>query len=338
MIRYLENNEKQNIRPLYEHCFDDTKEYTDYYFQNRLPGNHVIVNERDNKIVNCVHLIPKTVILGKLKTNIIYIYGVGTYEEYRKQGIMSETFKHLLKDMFMDMEAFTYLIPSDEGKAKVYSGLGFEYVMDKQNLKPVDQRKKATHSLIYRKAEKSDLIRLAIFAQASMEKNYSVSLAKDSDYFKKINELIKIEGGDIDIYVENKVIVGYRIWIDGEILEEVLDPSIQSLNWLESTGKPYVMARIINIRKTVRLLGFQGEGRKILKITDPVLEENNGCFILTYGHGNVKLDKVKEEQLMEDNEFDLTIGELTAHIFGYKIIEGLPLVCKKDSFFINDYL
>ena len=58
MIRYLENNEKQNIRPLYEHCFDDTKEYTDYYFQNRLPGNHVIVNERDNKIVNCVHLIP----------------------------------------------------------------------------------------------------------------------------------------------------------------------------------------------------------------------------------------------------------------------------------------
>ena len=82
--------------------------------------------------------------------------------------------------------------------------------MDKQNLKPVDQRKKATHSLIYRKAEKSDLIRLAIFAQASMEKNYSVSLAKDSDYFKKINELIKIEGGDIDIYVENKVIVGYR--------------------------------------------------------------------------------------------------------------------------------
>ena len=41
---------------------------------------------------------------------------------------------------------------------------------------------------------------------------------------------------------------------------------------------------------------------------------------------------------MEDIEFDLTIGELTAHIFGYKIIEGLPLVCKKDSFFINDYL
>lgn len=112
--------------------------------------------------------------------------------------------------------------------------MGFEYVMDKQNLKPVDQRKKATHSLIYRKAEKSDLIRLAIFAQASMEKNYSVSLAKDSDYFKKINELIKIEGGDIDIYVENKVIVGYRIWIDGETLKKFLIRQYRVLTGLKA--------------------------------------------------------------------------------------------------------
>ena len=159
--------------------------------------------------------------------------------------------------------------------------------------------------------------------------------------FKIISGIYGYDSGDI--YTSKDCEIGYleqntNFHSENTILEEVLDPSIQSLNWLESTGKPYVMARIINIRKTVRLLGFQGEGRKILKITDPVLEENNGCFILTYGHGNVKLDKVKEEQLMEDIEFDLTIGELTAHIFGYKIIEGLPLVCKKDSFFINDYL
>ena len=73
MIRYLENNEKQNIRPLYEHCFDDTKEYTDYYFQNRLPGNHVIVNERDNKIVNCVY--PKDSYTWKTKDkHYLYIW------------------------------------------------------------------------------------------------------------------------------------------------------------------------------------------------------------------------------------------------------------------------
>ena len=88
------------------------------------------------------HSSVKTVILGKLKTNIIYIYGVGTYEEYRKQELCQKHLKHLLKDMFMDEEAFTYLIPSDEGKAKVYVvdwGLNMLWI---QNLKPVDHKER----------------------------------------------------------------------------------------------------------------------------------------------------------------------------------------------------
>lgn len=70
---------------------------------------------------------------------------------------------------------------------------------------------------------------------------------------------------DIDIYVENKVIVGYRIWIDGEILEEVLDPSIQSLNWLESTGKPYVMAMNHKHQKDSKTFRISGRRKKDFK-------------------------------------------------------------------------
>lgn len=338
MIRYLEKDEKQNIRPLYEQCFNDGDAYTDYYFNERLSNNYVMVDEAGSEIVGAIHLIPQNVIVGKLKTDIIYIYGVGTLKKYRHQGIMKEMFVRLLKDMFGDMEPFTYLIPSDEINAEIYRKFGFEFVMDRRNMKTPDQRKKPTHSLISRKAEHSDFIRLSIFAQSSMEKQYRVTLAKDIEYFRKIEELIGIEGGNIEIYVENKVIVGYRIWVDGEIFEEVLDSSIQSMGWLGGERKPYAMARIINIRKTLRLLGFKGVGQKIIKITDSIIEENNGCFKLDYQHGNVKLDKVDEKELEDTPEFDLTIGELTAHIFGYKIIEGLPVVCQKDSFFINDYV
>lgn len=339
MIKYLENNEKKNVRQLYEYCFDDSREYTDYYFDKRLPNNGVVINETEEKnIAAAMHLVPQNVIVGALKTNIIYIYGVGTFEQYRNKGFMKAMFSQVLKEMFTEMEAFTYLIPSNENNADIYRKLGFEFVMDKHDMKPIENRKKATHSLILRKAEHSDLIRIAIFAQASMEKKYSVALVKDIEYFRKIKELIDIEGGHIEIYVENKVIVGYRIWIDEEIFEEVLDPSIQSMSWLGSGRKPYAMARLINIRKTLRLLNFKDFGQKYIKITDPVIEENNGCFQLIYQHGNVKLDKVDEKQLNIEPEFDITIGELTAHIFGYKVIDGLPQVCKKDSFFINDYV
>lgn len=338
MIRYLENHEKQNIRPLYEHCFNDTDQYTEYYFEKRLHRNHVVVNEQDDKIVSAVHLIPKTAIVGKLKTNIMYLYGIGTDAAYRKKGIMRDTVSYVIKDLFNDMEAFTYLIPAKADTADIYRKLGFEYVMDKPKMKTLEQIKKPTHSLISRKAENADLVRLAIFAKSATEKKYCVTLSKDVEYFRKIKELIEVEGGYIEIYIENKVIVGYRIWLDDEVLEEVLDPSISVMSWCENQGNPYLMARVLNIRKTLRLLEFKSFGQKIIKLSDPVIEENNGCFRLSYDHGNVKLDKIDESTLEHEPEFDITIAELTAHIFGYNIIDGLPEVCKKGCFFVNDYL
>ena len=40
MIRLLEGKEKIKSRPLYEECFlEDTKEYIDYYYNNRVSEN-----------------------------------------------------------------------------------------------------------------------------------------------------------------------------------------------------------------------------------------------------------------------------------------------------------
>ena len=108
MIRYLEKNEKLNIRSIYEQCFQDSKEYTDYYMNNCLKNNFVAVDEEDGEIIGAVHLIPKTVTTGKLKTNVFYIYGVSTLEKYRRKGVMKSIFKYILSDMYEDMEAFTY--------------------------------------------------------------------------------------------------------------------------------------------------------------------------------------------------------------------------------------
>ena len=74
MIRYLEKDEKQNIRPLYEQWFNDGDAYTDYYFNERLSDNYVMVDEAGSEIVGAIHLIPQNVIVGKLKTDIIYIW------------------------------------------------------------------------------------------------------------------------------------------------------------------------------------------------------------------------------------------------------------------------
>ena len=110
------------------------------------------------------------------------------------------------------------------------------------------------------------------------------------------------------------------------------------MSFIDGERKPYAMARILNVRKTLRMLGFRTFGHKIIRISDPVIEENNGCFRLTYHHGNVKLDKINEDNMSTPPEFEITIGEFTSHIFGYNIIQGLPEVCPKDGFYINDYV
>ena len=335
MIRYLEQNEKPNIRELYEECFSDSKALTDYYFDNRLPNNFVAVNEKDGQMLSALHLIPKTAVIGKLKSRVMYIYGVGTRQFARQQGNMRELLNTVIRDMYQDMEAFTYLIPTSQGSANAFRKFGFEYVMDKPFTKPMDNWKKATHSLILRKADHSDMVRLSIFAKSNTENRYKVTLSKDTDYFKELNKLIEVEGGDIEIYVENKVIMGYRVWIDNEIYEEVLDPSIQSMSYYENEGRPYLMARIMSVRKTLRMLDFRGNGSVIIRISDPVIEENNGTFRFTYHHGSVKMDRLDDDVMPE---IDVSIGELTAHIFGYNQIEGLPSVAEKSTVFINDYI
>lgn len=338
MIRLLENKEKIKSRPLYEHCFvEDTKEYIDYYYNYLIRENEVVVNEQDGEIVSAVHLIPKAVIAGNVKTNIIYLYGVGTWEKYRKKGYIKEIFHIIIQSMFDNMDIFTYLIPSSEENANIYRNFGFEYVMDKYIMEEPEHRRKPSHSVITRKAEDSDLVKLSIFAQQAVYSRHSVSLSKDLEYFRRIKQIVEIEGGTIDIFVNNKVIVGYRIIIDDEIFEEVLDSSIQNLSWLSKKKNPYAMARIINIRKTLRQLSFKDFKERTIKITDPVLQENNGYFKMRYHYGSVKLEKCDKKDI-EKVDFDVTIGELGAHIFGYKKIPGFPTVCKEDSFFINDYV
>lgn len=59
MIRYLEKNEKLNIRSIYEQCFQDSKEYTDYYMNNCFKNNFVAVDEEDGEIIGAVHLIQR---------------------------------------------------------------------------------------------------------------------------------------------------------------------------------------------------------------------------------------------------------------------------------------
>jgi len=93
-----------------------------------------VVNEKDGEIVSAIHLIPKDAVVGNLKTNVTYIYAVATWEKYRKKGYIKEIFQDVISSMFLNMDVFTYLIPSSPENAEIYRKFGFEFVMDKREM------------------------------------------------------------------------------------------------------------------------------------------------------------------------------------------------------------
>ena len=338
MIRLLDTFEKQNSRNIYEKSFtEDSKAYVDYYYNHRINDNEVVVYEKDGKIVSAMHLIPKNIIFGEKKSEAKYIYAVSTLEEYRKKGYSSQIFKEVLKEMYDNAEAFTYLIPSDEQVAGVYRKLGFEYVMDKKELIADNRRKKPSNAFMIRKAENSDLLKLSIFAQSALYDRYSITLEKTIDYFKNMQELAAHCGGKIEIFTERKVIVGYRIWLEDELIEEVLDGEIQNLCWLAGSSKPYLMLRIVNVEKFLQGLKFREFSSFIIRIKDEIISENNGTFKFAYRAGNVKITKIDDNNGIKP-DYEMTIDEFTACIFGKGAVEEFPMWCSTNGVFINDYV
>ena len=338
MIRLLDTFEKQNSRNIYEKCFEeDSKEYTDYYYNHRLSDNEVVVYEENGKIVSALHIIPKRIILGGKKDEAKYIYGVSTLEQYRKKGYSSQIFKEVLNKLYNNAETFTYLIPSDEQVANVYRKLGFGYVMDKKSMIPQSRRKKPSNAFMLRKAENSDLLKLSIFAQSALYEKYSITLEKNTEYFQKMQELAAHCGGRIEIFTNRKVIAGYRIWLEDELVEEVLDDGIQNLCWLSGQEKPYLMLRILDVEKMMSELKFKEFNSVIINIRDEIIKDNNGTFEFSYHSGKVKTTRLKDSGKIK-SDYEMTIDEFTSNIFGKGSIDEFPMICGTKGVFINDYV
>ena len=142
------------------------------------------------------------------------------------------------------------------------------------------------------------------------------------------------EGGKIELYFENRIVLGYRVVFEDEIIEEVLDDTISELSLIDDAmSKPYAMARLLNIEKTLKMLGTKETGNVVVKVKDSVIKDNDGTFLWRFGNNLQSFEKMNLKP-----EVEVTIGQLTAHVFGYRQIKGLPIMNAGKGFFINDYV
>lgn len=358
-VKRLEEFEKKDILPVYEDIFDDSDAYVNYFHNEVLPGSEVFACIVNDGITGVLCLIPKNVSVGNQKMLCHYIYGVATKTEWRRQGVMSCIIKNAINHLYLSGmgDYFTYLIPSPVSNVGIYEKYGFGAVMDKSCDSHIDMKMKINtnmeinnemntdvdidinihfqnkylNAVLKKRAEYSDAKRLSQFAEAYVSKTYGVYLTKDRHYFERMLMLMEAEGGGVDIYFVDGNIVGYRIGFDDETVEEVFD--YETEDKAANEIRPYVMARIINIRKMMELMRTAEEGEVTVCVEDSVIDDNNGAYLWRYGKNISVFERTSLESKVK-----VSIGELASHIFGYRTVAGLPEMNVKNGVFINDYI
>ena len=109
VVKRLEQEACLTLRPLWEEVFyEDSVEFTDYYFQEKAVRNRGFVlqgmGEKAEEVRAMLYLSPYPMMLRVgcewECREICYIVGVGTKKEYRHRGYMNRLLRAALRDMY----------------------------------------------------------------------------------------------------------------------------------------------------------------------------------------------------------------------------------------------
>lgn len=217
MIRYLSEDEREYIRPLYEEAFDDSQAFVDYYFHSYVRGrSKCLVAEDSGQIVSMISIHEKRWRMREEGTcTVWYLYGIATMRTHQRQGYMRRLMERILSDGEHAGIAYIYLIPVNP---KVYEELGFQLV-DKGESTGLDLTgSKAEHGFIWKSLGQAegeqgqvdiyeDLARG--YAAFHQERGFDAYIDKDAEYFREQAMRARLEQGDIYLLYDEDTLIAF---------------------------------------------------------------------------------------------------------------------------------
>lgn len=324
MIKYLSNNEKDNTRIIWENIFqEDTKKFLDYYYTYKNSDNKILCKYVDEKIVSMLHLNPYKLNINNKEFLSYYIVAVATLPEHRKKGYMGELLNKSLNDMYKENVPFTFLRPA---KKEIYLPFDFEYIynhnyleLNNCNLQEIE-------------INENDYESIANFTNEFLNNRCNTFCIRDSKYIDTLLKEVKSENGNIIKLFDNNNFIGYYVyWGLNEKIVRAIFVYENFTNIKEA--KPLVMGRIINLYEFFKNFSTKDEDISIyLNIKDNIIIENNGLFKLNISKNKSYIEKVENENIIE-NILNINIQDLLSIFFGYKNIENFTT----NNFIINNF-
>lgn len=315
----------------------------------------VVENEKQ-EILATLHLNPYKMMFcdERVKTN--YIVAVATRADCRHQGMMRSLLQASLQEMYRREETFTWLMPAAEaiyrpfGFRFIYEKNKMTVIADVLQRAETDENwqihsdQEVSGDIFCEEAKKEDLAELACFAEKQLSKLAEVYTVHDIAYFEQRMQEAECEGGRLVLIRNENRICGYFLALreQREAWEIVVENAVQKqafpavLRWLEagrekctltafpkiweqyakSENVPAIMGRIVHLERFVRCLKTKKEQEFKIRLTDSLIPENNGYFLIKTGAGGGTVTKAGNLSEKKEKMFrSLDIGQLTEELF-----------------------
>lgn len=315
----------------------------------------VVENEKQ-EILATLHLNPYEMMFcgERVKTN--YIVAVATRADCRHQGMMRSLLQASLQEMYRREETFTWLMPAAEaiyrpfGFRFIYEKNKMTVTADVLQRAETDENwqihsdQEVSGDIFCEEAKKEDLAELACFAEKQLSKLAEVYTVHDIAYFEQRMQEVECEGGSLILIRKEKEICGYFLALkkDREAWEIVVEDAVQKkafpavLHWFgaseekctftafpqiweqyaQSENVPAIMGRIVHLERFVCCLKIKKEQEWKIRLTDSLIPENNGYFIIKTGIEGGSLIRVENLSEKEKKMFcSMDIGQLTEELF-----------------------
>ncbi|MDO4454699.1 MAG: GNAT family N-acetyltransferase [Eubacteriales bacterium] len=306
----LSKEDRQKTRSLYEEVFtEDSAEFVQYYYQNKTPFNEIFAAREDSQICGMAHLNPYLLVSDKKEIQGAYLVAVATKKEFRHRGIMTALLKEIFDFLYEKRYPFLYLMPASEA---IYTPFDFRffYTQRQKTWQTGCVKQKSKSMLSLREVQEKDLIILSRILNEILSQKYRLFASRTPDYLRDLNrELRAMNGKMIGIWHGEECVGSFQLIQESEtmILEPLFKEEYRALasektqEFLErecpnetikiaandetkkekeeeSTGKPWMMARIIHLESWVSNL--KSEKRKVVQIhiKDRWIAKNEGWY------------------------------------------------------------
>lgn len=315
----------------------------------------VVENEKQ-EILATLHLNPYEMMFCGEKAKTNYIVAVATRADCRHQGMMRSLLQASLQEMYRREETFTWLMPAAEaiyrpfGFRFIYEKNKMTVTADVLQRAETDENwqihsdQEVSGDIFCEEAKKEDLAELACFAEKQLSKLAEVYTAHDIAYFEQRMQEVGCEGGSLILIRKEKEICGYFLALkkDREAWEIVVEDAVQKkafpavFHWFgaseekctftafpqiweqyaQSENVPAIMGRIVHLERFVCYLKIKKEQEWKIRLTDSLIPENNGYFIIKTGIEGGSLIRVENLSEKEKKMFcSMDIGQLTEELF-----------------------